>query len=192
MSQILVGLKGVICHIDDVLIFGSNQLEHDERLRAALDRLAKAGVTLNGEKCVFGQTQIKFLGHLIDKDGIRSDPEKVAAIAKMDPPSNITQVRRLMGIVNQLGKFSPNLSEMSKPLRELLSPKRAWSWGPDQSRSFNKIKEELTRSTVPRTLRPVSTNPKCRLMPPRSVLEQFSYSNLISKSGNQSHTLPVQ
>ena len=148
MSQILTGLKGVICHIDDVLIFGANQAEHDARLCAVLDRLEKSGVTLNGEKCVFGQSQIKFLGHLIDRDGIRSDPEKVAAITKLDPPSNITQLRRLTGMINQLGKFSPNLSEISKPLRELLSPKKAWVWGPDQTRAFEEIKEELTRPTV--------------------------------------------
>ena len=148
MSQILTGLKGVICHIDDVLIFGSNQAEHDDRLCAVLDRLAKAGVTLNIEKCVFGQSQIKFLGHLIDKEGIRSDPDKVAAITKLETPNNITQLRRIMGMVNQLGKFSPNLSEMSKPLRELLSPKSAWSWGPDQERAFLELKKELTRPTV--------------------------------------------
>ena len=148
MSQILTGLKGVICHIDDVVIFGANQAEHDARLCAVLDRLEKSGVTLNGEKCVFGQSQIKFLGHLIDRDGIRSDPEKVAAITKLDPPSNITQLRRLTGMINQLGKFSPNLSEISKPLRELLSPKKAWAWGPDQTRAFEEIKEELTRPTV--------------------------------------------
>ena len=148
MSQILTGLKGVICHIDDVLIFGSNQAEHDDRLCAVLDRLSETGVTLNGDKCVFGQSQIKFLGHLIDKDGIRSDPDKVAAITKLDPPSNITQLRRLTGMINQLGKFSPNLSELSKPLRELLSPKKAWTWGPDQTRAFEEIKKELTRPTV--------------------------------------------
>lgn len=53
-----------------------------------------------------------------------------------------------MGMVNQLGKFSPNLSDMLKPLCELHSPKRGWSWGPDQSCLFKEIKEELACPAV--------------------------------------------
>ena len=53
-----------------------------------------------------------------------------------------------MGMVNQMGKFSPNIAEIGKPLRELLSTKRAWLWGPEQDRAFNELKLELTRPTV--------------------------------------------
>ena len=74
MSQILSGLEGVICHIDDVLIFGENTKQHDARLTAALSHLEAAGVTLNREKCEFHKRQIKFLGHVIDH-GVRPDPD---------------------------------------------------------------------------------------------------------------------
>ena len=148
MSQILSGLEGVICHIDDVLIFGENTKQHDARLTAALSHLEAAGVTLNREKCEFHKRQIKFLGHVIDQDGVRPDPDKLSAILEMDAPTNLTQLRRFMGMVNQLGKFSRNCAEISQPLRELLSPKRAWSWGPEQKRSFSQLKKELTMPTI--------------------------------------------
>ena len=48
-------------------------------------------------------------------------------------------------MANQLGKFSPNLAECSQPLRELLSPRKAWVWGPVQEEAFLKVKEELTK-----------------------------------------------
>ena len=62
--------------MDDVLVFGSIKNEHDSRLSAALKRIQEAGVTLNANKCEFGKTQLKFLGHTMDQDGIQADPDK--------------------------------------------------------------------------------------------------------------------
>ena len=148
MSTILDGLDGVLCHMDDVLIFGANQEEHDRNLTATLTRLQAAGVTLNASKCEFNREQVKFLGHIVDKDGVRTDPGKTEAIQQMKPPENVSALRRFMGMVNQLGQFSPHIAEISQPLRELLSTKRAWTWGPDQDRALNQIKTELSRPTV--------------------------------------------
>ena len=109
MNKILEGLEGYVDLIDDLLIYGKDQAEHDARLHAALKRLADANVTLNQDKCAFSQRSINFLGQVIDEQGIWADPEKTAAIAKMEVPQNITDLRRFMGMVNQLGKFSPHL-----------------------------------------------------------------------------------
>ena len=148
MSTILEGLAGVLCLMDDILIFRKDQNEHDTRLTAALERIQAAGVTLNKEKCEFNKTSLTFLGHSIDEKGISPDPHKTAAISKMASPKSTTELRRFMGMVNQLGKFSPRLAELSKPMRELLSSKQVWSWGPAQEESFAKVKTELTTQTV--------------------------------------------
>ena len=148
MNQILEGLEGVVCLMDDVLIFGTNKAEHDIRLAAVLLQIEKVGVTLNLQKCKFLQPRIKFLGHVIDKEGIRADPEKTTAISNMKPPQSVSDVRRFMGLVNQLGKFSSRIAEISQPVRELLHRNRAWIWGPDQEKSFTEIKQELTKPTV--------------------------------------------
>ena len=121
INVILEGLGGVLCHMDDVLVYGTNQMEHDARLRAVMKRLETAGVTLNSDKCEFGRDRVKFLGHLIDREGIRADPEKTSAILQMEAPTNVTELRRFLGMVNQLGKFSTRISELPQPLRELLS-----------------------------------------------------------------------
>ena len=148
MSQILEGLDGVLCQMDDVLIFGSDKAQHDQRLTAALKRLQAAGVTLNSEKCEFAKTRVEFLGHVIDPEGIRPDPDKISAIIQMTAPCNVSEVRRFLGMVNQLGKFSPCVSELTQPLRELLSYKRSWTWGSSQEEAFSQIKAELTKPTV--------------------------------------------
>ena len=80
MNQVLEGFPGVLYLIDDTLIYGKDQSEHDARLLAALRWLKEAGVTLNTNKCAFRQKSVKFLGHMIDEHGIRADPDKTAAI----------------------------------------------------------------------------------------------------------------
>ena len=109
--------------MDDVLIFGKIKDEHDIRLMTALDRICSAGVTLNREKCLFGQDSLKFLGHVINKHGISADPDKVTAIKQMEAPQNISALRRFLGMVNQLGKFSPRLATITQPLRGNISQK---------------------------------------------------------------------
>ena len=92
MGQILEGLDGVLCQMDDVLVFGSNQQEHDFKLHAVLKAIKAAGVTLNSEKCSFSVDKLKFLRHVISRDGVSADPDKTKAILQMKPPTNITEL----------------------------------------------------------------------------------------------------
>ena len=71
-----MGLQGNVSLIDDVLVHGRMQEEHDERLRVVLLRLQEAGLTLNKEKCIFSSNQVKFLGQILT-EGITSDPDKL-------------------------------------------------------------------------------------------------------------------
>ena len=111
MSQLLEGIPGVVCQTDDCLISGETLEQHDERVFKVLERLESAGITLNQSKCVFAQRSLTFLGHLIDEHGIRACPEKVRAITEMATPQDIHDIRRFLGMVNQLAKFSRNIAE---------------------------------------------------------------------------------
>jgi hypothetical protein len=148
MSEALSGLPGAVCLMDDILVHGKTKEEHDERLRKVLRRLSDLGMTLNSEKCKFALSSVLFLGHVIDGQGIRPDPDKVSAIVRFSIPQSVGDVRRFLGTVNQLSKFSPNLAEMTQPMRELLVKENAWVWGEPQQKSFNKVKQILTNSPV--------------------------------------------
>nr|XP_049586080.1 uncharacterized protein K02A2.6-like [Syngnathus scovelli]XP_049586090.1 uncharacterized protein K02A2.6-like [Syngnathus scovelli]XP_049586092.1 uncharacterized protein K02A2.6-like [Syngnathus scovelli]XP_049586103.1 uncharacterized protein K02A2.6-like [Syngnathus scovelli] len=147
MSQILDGLDGVLCQMDDVLILGATQEEHDRRLHAALTRLQDAGVTLN-DKCEFSKSTIKFLGQIVVASGVSADPDKVKAVSTMREPRNITETRSLIGMVNHLGKFLPHLADKTKPLRDLLKKTNMWTWGLQQQKAFEEIKKELTTPPI--------------------------------------------
>ena len=130
MNEVLLGLPRVLCHIYDIFIYGKDTAEHKSRLQATLKRIQSARLTLNEGKCQFYQSCVTFLGHMIDENGISPDPKKTAAAAiqKMSQPSSITELRKFMGMVNQMSKFSPNVAQLSKPLRDLLSSKTVWTW----------------------------------------------------------------
>ncbi|XP_070405020.1 uncharacterized protein [Nothobranchius furzeri] len=100
------------------------------------------------EKCEFGKTEIKFLGYVISEDGIQPDPEKTRAVMEMEEPSNVSDLRSFLGMVNELGKFLPNLAEKDKALRDLLSNKNQWCWGHEQWEAFRCLKQELSTTPV--------------------------------------------
>ena len=147
MTHILSGIPGVICDIDDVLVSGKIQTEHDERLRTVLQKMKEAGVTLN-EKCVFATDSMKFLGHIISREGIKIDPDKVEAITNLPRPENVSELRRLLVMVNHVGKFSPNLAEVTKPLRDLLRKECMWTWDAQQEAAFKTLKKQLSSAPV--------------------------------------------
>ena len=70
MSEVLHDLEGTRCMIDDTIIYGRDQEEHDARLEAALERIKSAGLTFNREKCEFSQEEVSFLGQVVGKEGI--------------------------------------------------------------------------------------------------------------------------
>jgi len=127
ISELLQDLSGVVCMMDDILVYGRNQEEHDHRLTNVLECLRRAKVTLNKKKGSFSTQSVRFLGQLVDSSGIRPDPQKVEAIQLMKCPTSPTEIRRFLGMANQLGKFTPNLAEVTKPLRDLLSSKNSWT-----------------------------------------------------------------
>ena len=115
MLLILDSLSGVLCNMDNVIVFGETQQHHDERLMEFLRKLAQAGVTLN-KKCEFSKSSLKYLGHVISNEGITTNPDKVSAITNMDPPTNVNDVRRLLGMINQLTKFLLNMANVTSLL----------------------------------------------------------------------------
>ena len=144
MTDLLRGLEGVICLIDDVLVHGRTQEEHDERLALVLQRLLESGMTLNKEKkCKFSCSRINFLGQTLSGSGIQPDPEKVAVIQKLGAPTDVHGFRRFLGMANQLIKFTPNMAEMTRPLRNLLLKENLWCWEEPQKSAFAKVKSAL-------------------------------------------------
>jgi hypothetical protein len=141
-------IPGVYLIADDMLIAAENEQQHDVILRQVLDRARSNGVRFNLQKVQFKQEQVTYLGRKLGADGVRPDPQKVAAITNMPIPKDKPAVQRLLGLVNFLHSFIPNLSTITAPLRSLLKKGTAWYWSHEHQRAVEKIKEILTAKPV--------------------------------------------
>lgn len=149
VEQILQGMEEyVLCYYDDILVFSSDATLHEKHLDSVLQKLHSHNLKLNKEKSQLRKAEIEFLGHLISKDGIRPDPAKIAALADMPDPENVTELQRLLGLINFLGRYVPDLSTTLQPVTQLLEKDRAWTWGAPQHEALNKVKRALTSAPV--------------------------------------------
>uniref|UniRef100_A0A1X7TP45 Reverse transcriptase domain-containing protein n=1 Tax=Amphimedon queenslandica TaxID=400682 RepID=A0A1X7TP45_AMPQE len=143
ISEILSVIEGMVGLIHDLFVFGRTKEEHYQRLMTVLQRLLEAGVSLNQDNCQFYTNNISFLGHVVNEMGMSPDPEKTKAIVITLQPTNIVETQRFLGMLNEHSKFSQNLSEKTKPIRDLLSKQCQWYWGDDQEKVFQELKETL-------------------------------------------------
>ena len=103
LLEALRGLPGIICIADDIVTYGKTSEEHDENLRKFFERCLETGIKLNKDKLDIGLKEVTFMCHRITKEGLRVDPAKVSAISEMQPPTNINELRRFMGMANYRG-----------------------------------------------------------------------------------------
>ena len=96
----------------------------------------------------FQGKQLKFASNSLSAQGMGPDPDKNAAIEKMERPQNVSELRRFLGRINHQQKFIENLSEKTMPLRDLLSSKNEWHWDQAQEQSFSSLKKEVTQAPV--------------------------------------------
>ena len=146
MDSVLAGVPGVICYLDDILIVGDSDEQHEERLRMVLDRLDQAGVRLKREKCEFHKTSVEYLGHVIGEQGLKPTDSKVKAIKEAPEPSNVTELRAFLGLLNYYGQFLPNIAATLHPLYVLLQKGQPWMWKTEQKMSFHEAKQKLIQS----------------------------------------------
>ena len=144
MEEILAGEENVVCYFDDILIYSKDHSSHDEHLDKVMKKLESVHLKLNDQKTELRKSEVEFLGHLINKDGVQPDPAKVSAIKNMPDQQNVTELRRILGMINFLGRYIPNLSTTLRPMTELLESDKTWSWEESQSAAFTKIKESLS------------------------------------------------
>ena len=126
IEQTLADIPGVACYLDDIIVTGKTEKEHLTNLQKTLDRLKESGLRLRKSKCSFLQTSVVYLGHIIDKDGVRPQTDKVEAIQKMPLPKDQKELRSFLGMVNYYDRFIPGLATKCACLNDLLHKDKEW------------------------------------------------------------------
>ena len=148
MTDLFKDIPNVQIIMDDILIHSKTKDEHDKIVRLVLDRCRKVNLKLNPDKVKYQTDSVKYIGHIISKEGLKIDPDKVTAITNLPKPTNKKELLQFMGMVNYLGKFIENLSDINQPLRLLLKNENKWYWGPEQDKCFHKLKYIISSAPV--------------------------------------------
>lgn len=165
-----MNLKEVIVFIDDLIVFAPTLEEYETRLMKVLHRLRDFGLKLSIEKCIFFQTSVPYLGHVVSKNGVETDPAKIEALRSWPVPKNLKELRSFLGFAGYYRRFVQGYSTIVKPLHELtsgyppsqkklkplvkpeqyLNPKEPFvgRWTSACQEAFDTIKDRLTSAPV--------------------------------------------
>lgn len=147
MTRILKDIKNKIVFIDDVLLFAETIKELRKTVSEVLQILRSNNLSLNTEKCEFDRTSIKFLGHEPNEKGFNVEESKVGDIRRFRRPSNVSKLRSFLGLASFVSTYIKSFADLSSPLWALVSSQN-WSWGENQEKAFELIKERIIHSTV--------------------------------------------
>ncbi|KAI4805924.1 hypothetical protein KUCAC02_010517 [Chaenocephalus aceratus] len=130
----------VFVYLDDILIFSRTLQEHVQHVRLVLQRLLENRLYVKAEKCEFHASSVSFLGFIVDKGQLRTDPAKVQAVTEWPTPSNRKQLQRFLGFANFYRRFIRDYSRVAVPLTKLTSVKLPFEWSPAAEAAFVKLK----------------------------------------------------
>ena len=131
MTQTFEDIDGADAIVDDILIWGKDVTEHNKCIEQVLQRVRNINLKLNAEKSIVQTDEVTYKRHVLSSTGIKPQVKK--------------ELQRFMGIVNYLGKFIPNLSDVTQPL---LHKETAWHWTEMQEKAFNEVKKRFSEENV--------------------------------------------
>jgi hypothetical protein len=140
--------KFIIVFIDDILIYSRTEEEHEEHLRITLQTLRDNQLYGKFSKCEFWLSEVKFLGHVISRNGLAVDPSKVEAVVNWMPPTTVTEVRSFLGLAGYYRKFIQDFSRIASPITSLTKKGVPFVWDDNCQGAFDKLKQKLTTSPV--------------------------------------------
>ena len=144
----------LLIYLDDLLVFSPTFEEHLKRLQKVFDRLREVNLKLNPDKCNLGRSSVSFLGHVLTRDGIKTDPDKVTAVQQFPVPTTQRDVRAFLGLAGYYRRFVKGFSNLARPMNSLLSKPQEGSrdhridWTQECQSSFEDVKTALTTAPL--------------------------------------------
>ena len=134
--------------IDNILVYSQDRENHDAHIRVVLETLRKEQLYAKLNKCEFWLNEVFFLGHIVSKEGIRVDPNKIEVVVEWKPPRNVTEIHSFLGLAGYYRRFVKGFSMIVAPMTRLLQNDVKFEWSEKFQRSFEKLKAFLTEAPV--------------------------------------------
>jgi hypothetical protein len=137
-----------MCFLDDILIYSTNEKEHEDHVRKVLQRLPEFGLYCKAEKCQFGVREVGYLGFVINSDGIGMESDRISMIEDWPTPGSVREVEVLLGFANFYRRFIRKYAKVTAPISNLLKAQGSlkWEWIRDAELAFRKLKKAFTEA----------------------------------------------
>ena len=138
----------VFSYVDDVIICTNTFEEHIQILKSVYEKLKSANLSINMNKSLFCRNELKYLGYMVDRYGLRTDPSKVEVIMNFPTPQNTKDVKRFLGMAGWYRRFIENFSQVARPLSRLTSKNVSFVWSGEAEAAFNRLKSALISTPI--------------------------------------------
>lgn len=137
-----------VVFIDNVLVYSKTIEDHEQHLRVALQLLRDHKLYANLKKCDFWLEEVRFLGHIISKNGLSVDPRKIKAVVNWESPENMTEIRSFLGLADYYRPFVEGFSTIAVPMTKLTRTNEPFVWSQGCEDSFQQLEQRLTRAPI--------------------------------------------
>ena len=150
MDLALAGLQWSQClvYMDDVIVLGKTFEEHLDNLRSVFHRLREAGLKLKPCKCAFFRQSVKYLGHVISREGVAADPEKIEKVATWPIPTSTKELQRFIGFASYYRRFIRDFAEIAKPLHQMTEKATPFKWTTECHDAFQELRRRLVSTPI--------------------------------------------
>jgi hypothetical protein len=135
-------------YLDDIIIYSESWEEHLEHLRKIFEKLKGANLMMKLKKCEFAKRNIRFLGHIVGKDGLKPDSDNIKKVKELKPPKTVRNVRLILGLCSYYRRFIKGFSKVAKPITELLQKDTKLEWTEERNEAFEILKKKLIEAPI--------------------------------------------
>ena len=154
MQQVLSGLNPadgpefVSVYLDDILVYSCSLQDHLGHLRVVIGKLVEVGLKLKPAKCHFARSELEYLGHVITRNALKTNPRLVQAVEELPHPRNVHEVRHFLGLASYYRRFIRDFARIAAPLHYLTKKDIQWLWTTECEFAFQRLKRLLTTAPV--------------------------------------------
>ena len=143
-----LGSEYIECYLDDILIHTPDLESHVQQLEQVLQMHQEAGILLKAKKCYLFCSEVSYLGHRVNKQGISMEPNYIRRVMEWPVPKNVGQLRSFLGFTGYYRAYIKNYSALTNHLNSVKGKNAEWKWTAEMEREFNELKQEFAKSPL--------------------------------------------
>ena len=182
LNELFIHEDQIYNYFDDIIIAGKTKLDTIQQFEKAIRILDDNNTKIRLSKCKFVEPEITYLGHVINKNGIKPTSSAVNNVIKFSRPKNKKELKKFLGLVGWISQYIPNLQNYTSELHELTRIKKEFNWLPKHEDKFNELKDICSNISI---LRHINPNKQFILRVDASQIGLGATLNQLDDNGNE-------